>query len=238
MIKSAAMVRKIIRRDEAQERDVAAGRVENHPQVPVAVAMPDMGGIVHRKVVEAQAQATELLAAAQTEAEQLQANARALLAQVDVERSAAREAGYREGRDEGLASCTEFATRLLRQKEQFFAEIEHNLLRLVQTTAEKVIGQLTAESQAVLLTVVRQAIEAAIGDRVLVRLHPDDYARVLAADNELRASIDRMKRLQFRADESIAVGGCVVETEVGTVDAQLPIQLAALRKALGVKDDV
>jgi flagellar biosynthesis/type III secretory pathway protein FliH len=38
----------------------------------------------------------------------------------------------------------------------------------------------------------------------------------------------------FREDESIIPGGCIVETEVGTIDAQIDTQLKAIKKALNI----
>jgi flagellar biosynthesis/type III secretory pathway protein FliH len=66
----------------------------------------------------------------------------------------------------------------------------------------------------------------------MVRLHPEDYRRLQENGDEFREVIDRTRRLNFREDETIARGGCVLETEVGTIDAQLETQMAAIRKAL------
>ena len=70
------------------------------------------------------------------------------------------------------------------------------------------------------------------GDRITVRLNPEDHAVIMAADGEFKDVVDRTKRLAFREDDTIEKGGCVVETEVGTIDAQIEVQLKAIRKAL------
>jgi flagellar biosynthesis/type III secretory pathway protein FliH len=38
--------------------------------------------------------------------------------------------------------------------------------------------------------------------------------------------------IELMADETLARGGCVVQTEIGTLDASVETRLAALQKAL------
>ena len=106
------------------------------------------------------------------------------------------------------------------------------MIRLVTTIAEKVIGQIVEENPKLIRSVVKKALERSLGDRIVVRVNPEDYKVVTAQDSEFRDVIDRTKRITFRQDDTIAKGGCVVETEVGTIDAQIETQLKAIRKAL------
>ncbi len=117
-------------------------------------------------------------------------------------------------------------------KEKFYATAESDVIALVMEIAEKVIGKMVHEHRAAILAIVRQAIESSLGDRLTVRLNPEDYKAIHEQTAELRELVDRSKRLVFKEDESISQGGCVVETEVGVIDAQLETQLRAIRKAL------
>ncbi|PIU55892.1 MAG: flagellar assembly protein FliH, partial [Deltaproteobacteria bacterium CG07_land_8_20_14_0_80_38_7] len=80
--------------------------------------------------------------------------------------------------------------------------------------------------------VVRQALERSLGDRITVRLNPQDYKTIIENQFEFKDVLDRTKRLHFKEDDTIAQGGCIVETEVGTIDAQIQTQMEAIRKAL------
>ena len=95
-----------------------------------------------------------------------------------------------------------------------------------------VIGRIAAENPDLIRSVVRQALERVLGDRITVSLSPEDYRSLVAGEHEFKDVIDRTKRLMFREDETVAKGGCVVETEVGTIDARIETQLEAIRKAL------
>jgi len=46
--------------------------------------------------------------------------------------------------------------------------------------------------------------------------------------------VESGKTLVFREDDTVKVGGCVVETDIGTIDAQLDTQLNAIKKALAL----
>ena len=59
-----------------------------------------------------------------------------------------------------------------------------------------------------------------------------DYKTVKSEGYEFKVVIDRTKRIIFKEDEAILKGGCIVETEVGTIDAQLETQVEAIKKAL------
>lgn len=205
---------------------------------PAAPAMPreqmaqEMGAVVHKRVLDAQSQAAEIIQAAHADAETIREQAQGLLAEVDGIREAAKESGFAAGREEGAAAFTEEAVAFRAQQEEFYAKAEPEIVQLVMQIAEKVIGDLTSDHQDVVVAVVRQAVSASLGNKVEVRVHPEDYDTVVVAQEDLRANLERSKTLHFTKDQDVRRGGCVVETEIGTIDANLDGQLAAIRKAL------
>ena len=53
-------------------------------------------------------------------------------------------------------------------------------------------------------------------------------------EKDLLTVIDQTQSISVKEDEEIPAGGCIVETELGTVDARLETQLRAIKKALGL----
>lgn len=231
MIGVANMAKKIIKSGELAATTSLGDRLKTGTAT-VATAVPELSRVVSRGMLEAKERADHVIEAAKEQSDRIRADAEQLLAEVDTVRQQARDAGYAEGREQGYAEAMEFLTRVERLKENFFATAETEVHKLVLMIAEKVVGRLMEVHGELIKAIVKQAIEAAIGDRVMVRLNPEDYRLVVAAESEFRDLLDRTKRLQFREDEAITRGGCVVETEVGTIDAQLETQLRAIRKAL------
>lgn len=193
---------------------------------------PDEGGVVHRRVLDAREKAQAILDAAAEEAARIREEARRVLEGTKAERDAAVKRGYAEGESKGLGLVTEKLLELKRLRERFFENAEPEVIKLVTEIAEKVIGRIAAENQEIIRSVVHQALERALGDRITVSVHPDDYRTLMAGEHEFKDVIDRTRRLLFREDDGVSKGGCIVETEVGTIDARIETQLAAIRKAL------
>lgn len=208
----------------------AAGETPaSHREVDFA---SDGGGVVHRRVLDAREQAREVIAAAEERAQRIRDEAHRVLEQAKTDREAAIKKGYAEGESKGLVQVTEKLIHLEGLRERFYETAEPEIVKLVLVIAEKVIGRIAAENPDLIRSVVRQALEHALGDRITVSINPEDYRSLMSGEHEFRDLIDRTRRLLFREDETVAKGGCVVETEVGTIDARLETQLEAIRKAL------
>ncbi len=193
---------------------------------------PEEGGVVHKRVLDAREKAQAILAEAEGEAARIKTKAEEVLAKAVADREAALKKGYAEGESKGLSLVTEKLMKLEAIRERFYGNAEPEMIRLVMDIAEKVIGRIAAENPDLIRSVVRQALERALGDRITVSLNPEDYRSLMSGEHEFGDVVDRTKRLMFREDEAVAKGGCVVETEVGTIDARIETQLAAIRKAL------
>ncbi len=231
-----AMSKKVIKGGDLSHETSLAERVQERAPAERAVQLAsEFGGVVQRKTLDAQRHAEEIIADAETEAARIRADAAAVLQEVESVRLLAHTDGHREGREAGLASVTDMLLHYETLREKFFTTAEPEILALVMQITEKIIGRVAESKGELIRAVVRQAIEAAIGDRLLVRVNPADLAHLTAAESELRDLIDRTRRLHFKDDESISPGGCIIESEVGTIDARLETQLKAIRKALELK---
>ena len=190
------------------------------------------GGILNKKVLDAKGKAQAIIDAAARDAERIRQEAQGLLAKISDEMEKAKKDGYNAGREEGLATVTEQLTRLAAVREKFYSNAEGEIIKLVMQIAEKIIGKIVRENESAVKSIVHQAIEASLGERITVRLNPDDHKIITSDEFEFRDVLDRTKRIVFKEDDMIKRGGCVVETEVGTIDARLETQLKAIKKAL------
>lgn len=64
-------------------------------------------------------------------------------------------------------------------------------------------------------------------ERAVVRAHPDDLPALTRFRDERG-----LDHVALEADETLARGGCVVATPIGTLDASLETRIDALRRAL------
>lgn len=173
--------------------------------------------------------------------EALLAQAReSVLAQFKQEAETARELGRQRGLQEGRAAG---AVEIRREAEAELARIRSVAAGLQGALASgirgledvavaiafeavcKMLGT-AAVSRDGVRALVHEAVQHAAGaQQVTVRLHPADLASLQAA-----GGIDAA--VQWVADKSIELGGCVVETDGGTLDARLDTQVERLRATL------
>lgn len=227
------MVTKIVKKTEFEKKrglEKEVREVERHHAVDIA----EEGGVIDKKTLEARSRAETIIADAEAEAAKIRQRAQKVLNEVEAVRERARKEGLAAGESKGLSQVTEKLVKIEAIKEKFYKESEKDIIKLVVAIAEKVIGKIVEDRPEVIRDVVRQALERSIGDRITVRINPHDYKALTKENVEFRDVLDRTKRLHFKEDDTIAKGGCVVETEVGTIDAQIETQLDAIKKALEI----
>ncbi len=147
-------------------------------------------------------------------------------------RSRGLEEGLSQGREQGreewldqVESAKEILVSLDAQQRDFAATLEDELVALVFAGITRVVGT-AAASLASVQEVVRQAI-ADDGGRLIVRVAPDDFEFMSAALKE--SSSDK---IEIAPDPRVALGGCILESDRGTLDARLETQIEKIRKAM------
>jgi flagellar assembly protein FliH len=165
------------------------------------------------------------------------------------ERERARNEGLEQGREEGkraaqqaaAASANEALATLERllavipdQLNARFTALEEDMVALSFEMLARVLGE-TAATQDGLRALLRQALEQYGPRRLMeIRVHPGDL-ECLATDEMTGAWLRQRESgqdVQFVADASIELGGVVLRSPAGRLDARLETQLAALRRAL------
>jgi type III secretion protein L len=110
---------------------------------------------------------------------------------------------------------------------------EPEIVKLAVRVAERIIGAELATHDETILRIVAKAVEQLRQSKELViRANPDDVEVLRREKRKLLEHIGRLKDIAFREDPSVARGGCIIETESGTVDAQLATQVELLERAL------
>lgn len=118
-------------------------------------------------------------------------------------------------------------------REKILRESEDEILNLIILLARKVIIREVTENRSILADVVKNALDTLSGrEEVTVRINPDDYALVTSGREELLQKELISNRLLLKSDPTVATGFCLIDTEMGTVDASLDAQLEQLYRTL------
>jgi len=186
----------------------------------------EQDGIIRGEVYSASAKARELLQKAQIEAEEILRKAKEKSEEL-------RQSGYDTGYQEGLAQTTEQLVKARMEHEQFLKNANRELVDLAFKIAEKIIGkQIEIEPQTI-ISIVKQAMQNVRGSKQLtIRVHPNDAKILRENDEELQEALGRQRMIDILEDKKVQPGGCIIESEIGTVEAQLQTQLERLKKIL------
>jgi len=119
--------------------------------------------------------------------------------------------------------------------DQKLKEYEQSFERLVVGTAVELarkIIQKEVKEQSIINEVVKEAISKVIGaNEVRIKFHPEDMKELNNHSRNLISSTT-FSKIKFEEDDRIERGGCLVETEIGNVDARMSTQLEELRRKL------
>ena len=200
---------------------------EDFPEPMLERPAPRPGrAVVESEVYDAHQKAKEIVEQAERQAAQLLEKAKS-------ERDATVGAAREQGRQEGLTQATEVLLRAKQEAAQIVAESEPQIVKLALVIAEKIIGRMLEEDSELVLSIAAQAIESVRQQRELIlRVNPEDAQLLRNSRKKLMDMLGRTKDIAVREDPEVERGGCIIETENGTVDAQLRTQLAMLEQAL------
>lgn len=141
--------------------------------------------------------------------------------------------GLRQGREEAAASrsCKErlaaVAEAIGLASHNWQAELESAAIEIGYAALLRIVGQ-TAGDRAMVESMVRAVLEQ-LPERRLVSIHlaPADHALLHDGDG-LPPSLGAV----LLADERVSMGGCIVDTDAGSLDGRLETRLAELKALL------
>jgi flagellar assembly protein FliH len=154
--------------------------------------------------------------------------------------------GLAEGREEGqngarkelmarLLPLEDTLRNLIRQVEQVQEDIlskqEHEILQLCTKMAQKIVHTEISQNPALILANLREGLKF-IGHHkvVAIKLNPRDLDLVRNRQEEISQSMLNLDGVTLEADPALLAGGCLIQTDLGQVDATIETQLGELEK--------
>ncbi len=221
--------------DNPLEMDLA--RIAERADALITQASEQAAQLREQAALEAQLK----IDAARQEAERILTNARnegqQIIKTAGNEGIQLREQARNEGFACGQAEARQAWEGKLTEALQLIADIEKErveritgsepeLLKLAGAIAEKIIGAELVQEPSQQLDLVKSALSRVVNaSRITLRVHPDDLQYLSEHLPEVRMVFNGPTPLQLAGDEAIPSGGCFIETERGSVDARIKVQL-------------
>ncbi|HVK95503.1 MAG TPA: FliH/SctL family protein, partial [Noviherbaspirillum sp.] len=162
--------------------------------------------------------------------------------ELDEARLAAERNGFAAGLEKGeeaastavaeqVARLASVSTSLYQARAGVIDSAEEMLVEIAYTAVCRIIGEAAVERNAIASMLQKVVAESRERDQLVVRLHPQDVDLVRQATDQPAAAA-LLQSGSLRADSSIRLGGCMVDSNSGYLDARLEVQLKNLGESL------
>ena len=190
---------------------------------------------------DAETEADNIIARAKTEAAQIIADAEA---ERDRLRNEAETSGYdkghQEGYEKGVAEVDRLVERMhrileavMQRREEILADTESQIVELVILMARKVIKILSENQKNVVMANTMAALKKVkTRGEVTLRVNLEDVKLTSEHAQEFIQHVENIKGITVLEDSSVERGGCIVETDFGSIDARISCQLQELENKI------
>ena len=153
--------------------------------------------------------------------------------------------GLKEGREEGLKAGEETAAVRIEEmnarymdalsevaalKDTLRAQVEEEIVHLALTIAKKIVHREIHADHTIIHTLVRVALERVSGkSAATVRLSQVDYEYMMRKHEDLARTEGR--EIHFESDSTLTQGSCVIQTEIGDIDARIEEEFREVESA-------
>jgi len=122
---------------------------------------------------------------------------------------------------------------VMQRREEILTETESQIVELVILMARKVIKILSDNQKNVVMANTLSALKKVrTRGEVTLRVNLEDVKLTTAHINEFIQHVENVKGITVLEDSTVEKGGCVVETDFGSIDARISSQLTELENKI------
>lgn len=158
-----------------------------------------------------------------------------------------REQAFREGYVQGekagmekgakkiepvLNNFRQALTELEKTGKQLFRHAEEQTVDLALAVARKIVCHEVSLNREVVINVVKEALKrVADQEKITIRVNPVDVELIRDPRCQLSSVLEKGESIIVEADACIPAGGCMIDTQLGGIDARIEEQLKTIEEA-------
>jgi len=155
----------------------------------------------------------------------------AILAEAREAAAAEKQRGYAEGVMEGKMQAAEQMVATVERSVRYLGEIEASMVEIVLSAVRNIIGEIDDKDR--IKGVVRKVLGTARDQkRVLLRVSRADEENLKAGLDGILRDFPGITYIDIESDTRLQQGDCILETEIGVVEATLESQIESVKNAL------
>jgi flagellar assembly protein FliH len=192
-----------------------------------------------RLLLEAMTQSAETMSQAEqaraSAMQELESERQAILARL---RKQAYEEGYLEGKSAGDAEAAQYISDAIHKFNEivmaFPAAVKQNEEKLI-TLAVEIARKVIQDEISLQPEIVQRTVEAALKrvsdlEQVVVKVNPLDLDLILPKQESFKALVPDVQSFSIEGAHTIQRGGCVIETNSGSINATIQAQLGIVEE--------
>ncbi len=149
---------------------------------------------------------------------------------------AGREEGYKEGQAEVMRLVDRLGTIISTAvdiRDDIIRASEKLMTDMILMIARKVIKDEIVERREVVINNIKEAIiRVKDRDRIDIRVNFADLDMTTAHKDELIRMMESLKKVNIYEDSRVDRGGCIIDTDVGAIDARISTQLDTIEESI------
>jgi flagellar assembly protein FliH len=157
------------------------------------------------------------------------------------------EKGYAQGREEATREChnileehkkalsaavADLVRDIEDQRRRVMNDAREEMADLALAVAGRILREEVSSRRDAVMNLVKDALKRVVDkDLVRIRVNTADLDTVKSHRDEIVALVEGIRSLEIVEDRRVGLGGVVVETNAGRVDARIETQLDEIRRA-------
>ncbi len=146
------------------------------------------------------------------------------------------EAGYESGRREVERLIDRLHTIIegaIDKRDTIINDAETQIIRIVLLIARKVVKAISEEQKNVVIDNIIASLERIKGKtEIIIRVNTEDLELTTEHKDEMMQRFEELRHVTILEDTRVDKGGCIIETDFGSVDARIATQLQEIEEKI------
>jgi type III secretion protein L len=140
--------------------------------------------------------------------------------------------GYLEGKEQAKLEQSENMIDIISRTVDYFARVESQMVDLVLEAVRRIINDFDDRQK------IEKVVENCLSlirnqQQIMIKVHPDRVMEVREDVHNFRRKFPAIEQIEVVPDSQLATDACIIESDIGRVEASLSGQIEALRTTLG-----
>jgi type III secretion protein L len=164
--------------------------------------------------------------------EHIQKDAQKYRLEVAKECEGIKENAFKEGYAEGFKEWAEQLANFEKKLEALHKEMQQAIIPIALKAAKKIVGREIELSEDTIVDIVASNLKAVTQHKkITIYVNKKELDILDKNKGRLRELFENLESLSIRSREDVAPGGCIIETEIGIINAQMEHRWRVLEKA-------